>query len=99
MKEKLERYFRDNIKIIVILLIIWAVSSFGCALVAPSLNNITFNHFPLGYYMACQGSLLVFLAVIFANAFWMDGLDRKYGFDKEAKSEADISEHIPHDKS
>ncbi len=72
-------YWRANTALIRNLLIIWALVSlvFSILLVEP-LNSIRFFGVPFGFWMAQQGSILIFVALIFVYAFQMDKLDRKY---------------------
>ncbi|BAY13996.1 DUF4212 domain-containing protein [Calothrix sp. NIES-2098] len=72
-------YWRANTALIRNLLIVWALVSlvFSILLVEP-LNSIRFFGVPFGFWMAQQGSILIFVALIFIYAFQMDKLDRKY---------------------
>ncbi|MBD2609222.1 DUF4212 domain-containing protein [Scytonema hofmannii FACHB-248] len=76
-------YWRANTALIRNLLIVWALASlvFSILLVQP-LNAIRFFGVPLGFWMAQQGSILIFVALIFIYAFQMDKLDRKYNIRK-----------------
>ncbi|MBD2627808.1 DUF4212 domain-containing protein [Trichormus variabilis] len=76
-------YWRANTALIRILLIIWALVSlvFSILLVQP-LNAIRFFGVPFGFWMAQQGSILVFVVLIFTYALQMDKLDRKYNIKK-----------------
>jgi putative solute:sodium symporter small subunit len=60
-------------------LTIWFVFSFVVHWFANSLNNISFLHFPLGYYMAAQGSLAVFVIQLFVFVRQQDNIDRECG--------------------
>ena len=72
-------YWRKNVALIRNLLIVWALVSlvFSILLVEP-LNTIRFFGVPFGFWMAQQGSILVFVALIFIYAVQMDKLDRKH---------------------
>ncbi|MEA5599279.1 DUF4212 domain-containing protein [Rivularia sp. UHCC 0363] len=72
-------YWRKNIALIRNLLIVWAMVSlvFSILLVEP-LNTIRFFGVPFGFWMAQQGSILVFVALIFIYAVQMDKLDREH---------------------
>ncbi|BAY84983.1 hypothetical protein NIES267_44810 [Calothrix parasitica NIES-267] len=72
-------YWRKNVALIRNLLIVWATVSlvFSILLVEP-LNTIRFFGVPFGFWMAQQGSVLVFVALIFIYAVQMDKLDRKH---------------------
>ncbi|MBD0263609.1 MAG: DUF4212 domain-containing protein [Tolypothrix sp. T3-bin4] len=76
-------YWRANTALIRNLLIVWALASlvFSILLVQP-LNTIRFFGVPFGFWMAQQGSILIFVALIFIYAFQMDKLDRKYNIRK-----------------
>ena len=84
-RSRLDAYWRENKRLITILLIIWFAFSFLHPPFARALNNITIlTGFPLGYWLASQGSLVVFVAIIFAYAYYMNNvIDRKYGFEEE----------------
>jgi cation/acetate symporter len=73
-------YWRANLRLIVTLLLIWLVSFVVPALLSGALNVVqVLTGFPLGYYMGAQGSLIVFLALIFVYAWRMAQLDGRYG--------------------
>ncbi len=72
-------YWRKNVALIRNLLIVWAIVSlvFSILLVEP-LNTIRFFGLPFGFWMAQQGSIVIFVALIFIYAVQMDKLDRKH---------------------
>jgi putative solute:sodium symporter small subunit len=73
-------YWRKNTALIRNLLLIWALVSLGFSiLLVQPLNSIQLGKVPLGFWMAQQGSIYVFVALIFVYAVQMDKLDRKYG--------------------
>ena len=77
-------YWQANVRIIIISLVIWALVSFGFGiLLRPLLSGISIGGTDLGFWFAQQGSILVFLALIFFYAFRMNKLDREYGVDEE----------------
>ena len=72
-------YWRANVRLIRNLLIIWGFVSLGCSILfVPLLNHIQLGNVPLGFWMAQQGSIFVFVILIFVYATQMDKLDRKY---------------------
>ncbi|KAF3883951.1 MULTISPECIES: DUF4212 domain-containing protein [Nostocales] len=78
-KEKSRSYWRANTALIRNLLIVWALVSLGFSiLLVQPLNAIRFFGVPFGFWMAQQGSILIFVVLIFIYAFQMDKLDRKY---------------------
>ncbi len=60
-------------------LIVWAIAGFGIHIFARSLNNIVIFGFPVGFYMAAQGSLVIFVLLIFWFAYRQDAVDREFG--------------------
>ena len=77
-------YWSKNIRIITWCLVIWAVVSFGFGIVLrPMLSGIQVGGSDLGFWFAQQGSIIVFLALIFFYAWRMNKLDREYGVDEE----------------
>ncbi|MBU2963331.1 DUF4212 domain-containing protein [Citreicella sp. C3M06] len=79
-----EAYWKANLRIIIISLIIWALCSFGFGiLLRPMLSGIAVGGSDLGFWFAQQGSILVFLVLIFFYAFRMNKLDKEFGVDEE----------------
>ena len=71
-EDQKKSYWRYNISLTTVLLIIWFVVTYLVSgLWAASLNNFSFLGFPLGYYMAAQGSLAIFVIEIAVYA-WLD---------------------------
>jgi putative solute:sodium symporter small subunit len=72
-------YWKANLRIVSICLVIWFVVSylFGIILV-DLLNNIQIGGYKLGFWFAQQGSIYVFVALIFYYANYMGKLDRKF---------------------
>ncbi len=75
-------YWRANARILVILLSVWFVSSFGLGILfVEPLNNLSLGGFPLGFWFAQQGSIYIFIVLILVYARWMDRIDRRYEVD------------------
>jgi putative solute:sodium symporter small subunit len=71
-------YWRANLRLMAVLLGIWALVSFGMGIVlAPWLNQFQFFGFKLGFFFAQQGSLYVFVLLIFYYAWRMNRLERE----------------------
>ncbi len=84
MTEKNKKaYWKENLRYLTILLSIWFVVSyvFGIFL-ADQLNAIRIAGFKLGFWFAQQGSMYVFVVLIFVYVNWMNKLDKKYGVDE-----------------
>ena len=76
-------YWRANLRVIWICLAIWALVSYGFAIIfRPLLAGIKFGGTDLGFWFAQQGSILVFIALIFFYAARMNKLDRDYGVEE-----------------
>ncbi|MDG4832653.1 DUF4212 domain-containing protein [Solwaraspora sp. WMMD1047] len=79
-------YWSRNLRLMVILLSIWFVVSFGFGiLLIKPLNEIVIAGYPLGFWFAQQGSIYVFVILIFVYAKMMDRLDKEYGVDEQVE--------------
>ena len=77
-------YWSANIRIVTWCLVIWAVVSFGFGiLLRPMLSGIAVGGTDLGFWFAQQGSILVFLALIFFYAWRMNKLDAEHGVEED----------------
>ncbi len=77
--EKAQGYWRENLRLVISLLAVWFVVSYGFGiLLVDVLNQITFMGFKLGFWFAQQGSMYVFVALIFIYAKKANALDKKY---------------------
>lgn len=77
-------YWDANKRIIFISLIIWFVCSIGFGIILrPLLSGIPVGGTDLGFWFAQQGSILVFIALIFNYARFMNKLDAKFGVDEQ----------------
>jgi putative solute:sodium symporter small subunit len=85
LSEKHIEYWHKNLKITSILLAIWFVATFVVIWFARDLNQITFLGFPLAFYMSAQGSLIIYVLVIWFYARYMNKLDDEYGVGEEKK--------------
>jgi putative solute:sodium symporter small subunit len=80
-----EEYWRYNVRLTTILLVIWFVVTYIISgIMAGWLNQYTILGFPLGYYMAAQGSLAIFVIEIAVYAKLMNAKDEQYGIQEEA---------------
>lgn len=72
-------YWQANLRLLTVLLVIWFVVSygFGILLVEP-LNQFQLGGYKLGFWFAQQGSIYVFLVLIFVYAWRMSALDKKF---------------------
>ena len=76
---KAQAYWQRNVKVITWLLVIWALVSyvFGI-LLAPVLAFIKIGQIPLGFWFAQQGSIVIFVILIFVYCWIMDRIDREF---------------------
>lgn len=82
LTQKHVEYWNRNLKITAVLLAIWFVVTFVCGWYARELNEIDFIG-PLGFYMGAQGALLVYVAITWFYARYMNRLDQDCGVDEE----------------
>ena len=78
LTQKHQEYWSKNLVITFILLAIWFVATFVEGWYARELNEISFMGFPLGFYMSAQGSLIIYVVLIWVYAFYMNNLDKQY---------------------
>ena len=79
-----QAYWKANLRLVGLCLVIWALVSFGFAiLLRPLISGIAVGGTDLGFWFAQQGSILVFLVLIFFYASRMNALDREHGVDEE----------------
>ncbi|OZG72539.1 hypothetical protein BTA51_15595 [Hahella sp. CCB-MM4] len=72
-------YWRDNLKLLITLLVIWFVVSYGAGILfVDQLDKIKIGGFPLGFWFAQQGSIYTFVVLIFVYVVRMAALDRKH---------------------
>lgn len=84
MTEKNKKaYWKENLRYLTILLSIWFVVSYVLGIfLVDQLNTIRIAGFKLGFWFAQQGSMYVFVVLIFVYVKWMNKLDKKYGVDE-----------------
>ena len=78
-KEKVEGHWNETLRLMWIIMALWVFFSFAVHAFAVQLNNIVIFGFPLGFYMAAQGSLIAFVVICFWNAKAQNAIDEKYG--------------------
>ena len=78
-KENNALYWQANVRLMIFCLIIWFIVSFGCGLLLVDvLNQFQLGGYKLGFWFAQQGSIYVFLFLVFFYAFRMNQLDKKF---------------------
>jgi putative solute:sodium symporter small subunit len=81
-QEKAKAYWKENIKYLTILLTIWFLVSYGAGILfKETLDTIKVGGFKLGFWFAQQGSMYIFVVLIFVYVRIMNKLDKKYGYE------------------
>jgi|TARA_R110002124_G_scaffold73458_4_gene197108 putative solute:sodium symporter small subunit len=82
-QDKATAYWKENLKYLLILLSIWFAVSYGAGILfKQALDSIKLGGFPLGFWFAQQGSIYIFVILIFVYVRLMNKLDKKYGYDE-----------------
>lgn len=82
--DQASRYWRKNLRLMLVLLCIWFIVSFGCGIIfVDELNAVRLGGFKLGFWFAQQGSIYVFVVLIFVYVFRMNQIDREFDVDEE----------------
>ena len=77
--EAIHSYWRSNVRVMALLLAIWAAAGLGCGvLFADALNRFHLGGFPLGFWFAQQGSILVFVLLILVYGLVLNRLDARH---------------------
>jgi len=83
-EELAKAYWRDNISLVLKLLAVWFIVSYGFGIILVDvLNQFTFFGFKLGFWFAQQGSIITFVILIFVYVKCMAALDNKYEVHEE----------------
>jgi putative solute:sodium symporter small subunit len=83
LTERHANYWQRNLRLTGVLLAIWFAVTFVAGWFARDLQSITLLGFPLPFYMAAQGSVLIYVVLVGCYAYCMDKLDREYGVQEE----------------
>jgi putative solute:sodium symporter small subunit len=84
MKDIYQKYWQKHLRIIGALMFVWFLVSYGFGiLLADQLDTIRIGGFGLGFWFAQQGSMYVFVVIIFLYVFLMNRLDREFGVSEE----------------
>jgi putative solute:sodium symporter small subunit len=77
--QAMRRYWRSNVRVLAVLLSVWAVAGLGCGvLFADTLNRFRLGGFPLRFWFAQQGSIFVFVLIILAYGLILNRLDDRH---------------------
>jgi putative solute:sodium symporter small subunit len=78
-----QAYWRATMRLTAVLLLLWGGVSFLPGWFAEEMNTIVFLGWPVGFYMAAQGALIVFLLIVWLYDRWMTRIERRYGMYNE----------------
>ena len=78
LSQKHQEYWNKNLRITAILLAIWFVVTFVISYFAREINSFNFFGWPLAFYMGAQGSLIIYVIIIWYYARYMNNLDKEY---------------------
>lgn len=79
--DQAKAYWKTNLKYLLILLSIWFLVSYGCGILfKDALDQVRIGGFKLGFWFAQQGSIYVFVILIFVYVRLMNRLDKKFGY-------------------
>lgn len=83
-QDNADAYWKANLRLVGVLMAIWFVVSYGFGiLLVDVLNTISIGGMKLGFFFAQQGSIYVFVALIFVYVWQMNKLDRKFDVHEE----------------
>lgn len=83
-QQNMQAYWKKNLRYLAILLTIWFLSSYGAGILfADTLNSIKIGGFKLGFWFAQQGSIYIFIVIIFVYVSWMNALDKEFDVDEK----------------
>jgi putative solute:sodium symporter small subunit len=78
-----QQYWKRNLRLLYILFSIWFIASYGCGIIfAEELNNFRLGGYKLGFWFAQQGSIYIFILIIFVYAALMNKLDKEFEVDE-----------------
>lgn len=87
--QRAQEYWKANIRILLSLLSVWFIVSFGAGILfVDALDAIRFGGFKLGFWMAQQGSIFVFVVLVYAYIHLMDRLDKRFNLDSDADAKS-----------
>lgn len=89
--QKARAYWKANLKIVGVLMVIWFLASYGAGILFKDwLNQFSLGGFKLGFWFAQQGAIYIFVLLIFIYILLMNRLDTRYGFNPP-----DSEKHTP----
>ncbi len=97
--ESIQRYWRKNVRVMVACLLVWAIAGLGCGvLFADTLNRFSLGGFPLGFWFAQQGSIVIFVLLILVYGLALNRLDAEHHRELERIRASEQSAPGPSDR-
>ena len=85
MNNKNDEYWKSNLRIVSSLLLVWFIASFGFGIIfSDYLDQIKFGGFKLGFWFAQQGSIYIFVILVFLYVWLMKRLDKKFSEEEDS---------------
>jgi len=89
MNSKAQQYWRQNLIYLASLLVVWFIVSYGAGILFVDwLDQFRMGGFKLGFWFAQQGSIYVFVVLIFVYVWLMNRLDKKFEFDEQEEPQS-----------
>lgn len=82
-EQRRKLYWLRNRQLTLALLLVWFLVTYVASYFADGLNNVVLLGFPMGFYMAAQGSLIIYVLVVGCYALMMRRLEKKYGIEDQ----------------
>lgn len=81
-----DSYWKANLRLMISLLVVWFLASFGCGILfVDYLNQFRLFGFKLGFWFSQQGSIYIFVSLIFVYVWRMNKLDKRFGVDEDSE--------------
>ena len=81
-----DSYWKANLRLMISLLVVWFLASFGCGILfVDYLNQFRLFGFKLGFWFSQQGSIYIFVILIFVYVWRMNKLDNRFGVDEDSE--------------
>ena len=84
--KNIDSYWKANLRLMISLLVVWFLASFGCGILfVDYLNQFRLFGFKLGFWFSQQGSIYIFVSLIFVYVWRMNKLDKRFGVDEDSE--------------
>ena len=81
-----DSYWKANLRLMISLLVVWFLVSFGCGILfVDYLNQFRLFGFKLGFWFSQQGSIYIFVILIFVYVWRLNKIDKRFGVDEDSE--------------